>query len=130
MSVGFVCPQCDALTELGAPRCPSCGSGLGWNGVPATGAAGAAGAAAAGGARAPVAAGRNAQNVQHGAKNSVHNSVEMEARMASSPMKTCPSCGTPVPADDRFCGKCGSKLAVPEAPAGGAPGKTMYFAGE
>ena len=51
--------------------------------------------------------------------------------MASSPMKNCPNCGTPVPVDDRFCGKCGNKLGGPEVPAtAAAPGKTMYFAGQ
>jgi pSer/pThr/pTyr-binding forkhead associated (FHA) protein len=50
--------------------------------------------------------------------------------MASSPMKNCPSCGTPVPVDDRFCGKCGNKFGGPEVPASAAPVKTMYFAGQ
>lgn len=42
------------------------------------------------------------------------------------PAKICPSCGTEVAADNRFCGKCGAKMeGVPLAPAGMA--KTMFF---
>ena len=109
MSVGFVCPQCDALTEMGAPRCPSCGGALGWNGV----------SAAANGSNAPARAVRNVQNVQS------------EASMASSsPMKPCPSCGTPVPMDDRFCGKCGQRLGGEAPVVAAAPGKTLYFSGQ
>jgi pSer/pThr/pTyr-binding forkhead associated (FHA) protein len=49
----------------------------------------------------------------------------MEASMS---MKNCPSCGNPVPVDDRFCGKCGNRMGVAD---GGAPvaGKTMFFSG-
>jgi pSer/pThr/pTyr-binding forkhead associated (FHA) protein len=43
-------------------------------------------------------------------------------------MKSCPGCGNQVPIDDRFCGKCGSRLSVPEA-AGPPTGKTMFFSG-
>src|SRR5205823_175142 len=49
-------------------------------------------------------------------------------RMSTKP---CPSCGNPVPGDDRFCGKCGARIepaAVSEA-AAAAGGKTMFFAG-
>jgi pSer/pThr/pTyr-binding forkhead associated (FHA) protein len=45
--------------------------------------------------------------------------------------RACPSCGHPVPTDDRFCGKCGTRIAVdtvvPQGPANG--GRTMYFSG-
>ena len=43
-------------------------------------------------------------------------------------MKSCPGCGNQVPIDDRFCGKCGSRLSVPE-PASAPTGKTMFFSG-
>src|SRR5262245_42123894 len=33
MSVGLVCPQCDAFAEVGSVRCPACGAPLGWDGV-------------------------------------------------------------------------------------------------
>jgi pSer/pThr/pTyr-binding forkhead associated (FHA) protein len=49
----------------------------------------------------------------------------MEAAMSTKP---CPGCGNQVPADDRFCGKCGTRLAGAEPPPGG-PSKTMYFSG-
>src|SRR5262249_51628499 len=40
--------------------------------------------------------------------------------------KICPSCGAASPADYRFCGKCGTKLA--DAPAGPpAYGRTVHF---
>jgi pSer/pThr/pTyr-binding forkhead associated (FHA) protein len=43
--------------------------------------------------------------------------------------KPCPGCGSPVPVDDRFCGKCGARLAGAEAPPATGPSKTMYFSG-
>jgi pSer/pThr/pTyr-binding forkhead associated (FHA) protein len=44
--------------------------------------------------------------------------------------KTCPSCGNHVPETDRFCGQCGTRMDGPApAPAGGGPGKTMFFSG-
>jgi len=49
-------------------------------------------------------------------------------RLEESMTKACPTCGNEVPVDDRFCGKCGTKLAVPE-PAAAVTGKTMFFAG-
>jgi pSer/pThr/pTyr-binding forkhead associated (FHA) protein len=50
----------------------------------------------------------------------------MEATM---PTKPCPGCGNPVPVDDRFCGKCGARLAGAESPPPTGPAKTMYFSG-
>jgi pSer/pThr/pTyr-binding forkhead associated (FHA) protein len=41
--------------------------------------------------------------------------------------KACSSCGNQVPADDRFCGKCGSRLDVASDAA--ASGRTMFFSG-
>ena len=43
--------------------------------------------------------------------------------------KICPSCGTEVANDNRFCGKCGSKVdgAGGPAAAGGGVAKTMFF---
>jgi pSer/pThr/pTyr-binding forkhead associated (FHA) protein len=44
------------------------------------------------------------------------------------PGKICPSCGTEVIADNRFCGKCGAKVDGPAATAGaGGVAKTMFF---
>src|SRR3954468_13250951 len=41
--------------------------------------------------------------------------------------KVCPSCGNEVPANNKFCGKCGANMeAVPVAPAANAA-KTMFF---
>jgi pSer/pThr/pTyr-binding forkhead associated (FHA) protein len=41
--------------------------------------------------------------------------------------KICPSCGTEVPSNNKFCGKCGANMeAVPAIPGGGAA-KTMFF---
>jgi pSer/pThr/pTyr-binding forkhead associated (FHA) protein len=42
-------------------------------------------------------------------------------------MKPCPNCGSPVPVDDRFCGKCGGRTGADPAPA--TSGKTMFFSG-
>src|SRR5688572_9656461 len=111
MPVGFVCPQCDALTDLGVSRCPACGAALGWNGV----------AVAGGGAKAqpPPAELRATGNPPKHASAP----ARMEAAMSTKP---CPGCGNQVPADDRFCGKCGTRLAGAEPPATG-PSKTMYF---
>ena len=41
----------------------------------------------------------------------------------------CPTCGTEIPADFRFCGKCGTRIdSGPTSSAtGGAPAKTMFF---
>jgi pSer/pThr/pTyr-binding forkhead associated (FHA) protein len=46
-----------------------------------------------------------------------------------SAAKTCPSCGSDVPPDFKFCGKCGSRVDGPGASgaAGGGSAKTMYF---
>ena len=41
-------------------------------------------------------------------------------------VKICPSCGSEVPGDNRFCGSCGNKLDV-APPGGGGPAKTMFF---
>ncbi len=44
------------------------------------------------------------------------------------PGKLCPSCGTEVANDNRFCGKCGAKVDGPAATAGaGGVAKTMFF---
>ena len=43
-------------------------------------------------------------------------------------MKSCPTCGNEIPANDRFCGKCGANLGETRRPAVAA-GKTMYFSG-
>ncbi|MEA2699547.1 MAG: hypothetical protein QOI66_3818, partial [Myxococcales bacterium] len=44
------------------------------------------------------------------------------------PGKICPSCGTEVVVDNRFCGKCGAKVdGAPGPGAGGAVAKTMFF---
>jgi pSer/pThr/pTyr-binding forkhead associated (FHA) protein len=43
------------------------------------------------------------------------------------PGKICPSCGTEVPANNKFCGKCGANMeAVAALPSGGGA-KTMFF---
>ena len=41
--------------------------------------------------------------------------------------KACPSCSSPVPVDDLFCGKCGHRMTE-QAPVTGAS-KTLYFSG-
>ena len=41
-------------------------------------------------------------------------------------VKICPSCGSEVPGDNRFCGSCGNKLDV-APPGGSGPAKTMFF---
>ena len=41
--------------------------------------------------------------------------------------KICPHCGTEVPPDNRFCGKCGGKVDGAAAPGGSAAAKTMFF---
>ena len=43
--------------------------------------------------------------------------------MSTMGAKTCPSCGSDVPADFKFCGKCGSRLDAGAGPAA----RTMYF---
>src|SRR5690348_1220793 len=95
MTVGLVCPRCDALADLDSARCPACQTPLG-------GAAPSALRPGSNGAMAPE-------------------------NLMSNPMtKSCPTCGNQVPIDDRFCGKCGNRLEVADAPVGG---KTMFFAG-
>src|SRR4051794_10542647 len=96
MSVGLVCPRCDALTDLGASQCPACGASLGWDAT-----------------------------AQSNARVQPRISVSrMEDAMS---MKPCPNCGSPVPVDDRFCGKCGGRTGADPAPA--TSGKTMFFSG-
>jgi len=43
--------------------------------------------------------------------------------------RLCPSCGTELPVENKFCGNCGAKLEAPVAPAagGGPVAKTMFF---
>ncbi len=48
-------------------------------------------------------------------------------REAKTSMKTCSSCGNQIPSDDRFCGKCGSKVGDAAEPAAPAASKTMFF---
>jgi pSer/pThr/pTyr-binding forkhead associated (FHA) protein/RNA polymerase subunit RPABC4/transcription elongation factor Spt4 len=139
MSVGFVCPQCDALTELGVSRCPACGAPLGWNGVAVAGNnhAGslAAGLARPGGGVGPVSTNANASEPSpqaqrapkaKGSDGAGSPGAPAARREASMATKSCPSCGNPVPAEDRFCGKCGNRFGAEPA---GSPGKTMYFSG-
>jgi len=40
------------------------------------------------------------------------------------PGKMCPTCGSEVPANNKFCGKCGSNV---EAAPPAAANKTMFF---
>src|SRR5687767_6424982 len=129
MPVGFVCPQCDALTELGASRCPSCGAGLGWNGVSAASGGFSAVGNGGGPGRAPARAERNGEDADNVDK--VANVARRANMASSSAMKPCPTCGTAVPVDDRFCGKCGARLGDEASAAGSAapPGKTLYFSG-
>ena len=43
-------------------------------------------------------------------------------------MRACPSCGAEIPADNRFCGNCGSKVEPLVSGGGGSgPAKTMFF---
>jgi pSer/pThr/pTyr-binding forkhead associated (FHA) protein len=46
-----------------------------------------------------------------------------------SSVTTCPTCGSDVPADFKFCGKCGSRVDGPPAASSGVGGaaKTMFF---
>jgi pSer/pThr/pTyr-binding forkhead associated (FHA) protein/RNA polymerase subunit RPABC4/transcription elongation factor Spt4 len=97
MPVGLVCPQCDALTDLAATRCPDCQTPIVLEGPPVD-------VAAQG----------------HGRNGRPEEPMNVKA---------CPSCGNSTPADDRFCGKCGTRLAVAEVPGAGLSGKTMFFAG-
>jgi pSer/pThr/pTyr-binding forkhead associated (FHA) protein len=43
--------------------------------------------------------------------------------------RPCPTCGNDVPADFKFCGKCGSRVEGAASPSGtaGGPAKTIYF---
>jgi pSer/pThr/pTyr-binding forkhead associated (FHA) protein len=41
-------------------------------------------------------------------------------------VKHCPNCGSEIPADNRFCGSCGTRLDA-VAPAAAAAAKTMFF---
>jgi pSer/pThr/pTyr-binding forkhead associated (FHA) protein len=49
--------------------------------------------------------------------------------MAMNGAKSCPNCGTEVPADFSFCGKCGTRVdaGAASAGAGGGVAKTMFF---
>lgn len=47
--------------------------------------------------------------------------------MAQGPMKSCPSCGTTMPANTKFCPNCGANQAQPAAPAGAPAGATPKF---
>jgi pSer/pThr/pTyr-binding forkhead associated (FHA) protein len=101
MTVGIVCPHCDALadlsSDLSAAVCALCHNPLGLAGATTT-AVGARPAARA----------------------------EEPSAMTTS-MKSCPSCGNQVPTDDRFCGKCGTRVTAPEPAV--SSGKTMFFSG-
>jgi len=44
--------------------------------------------------------------------------------------RTCPSCGSEIPVDFSFCGKCGTRVdGAGPTPGAGATAKTMYFGG-
>src|SRR4051812_8427208 len=102
MTVGLVCPKCDALTDMGASRCMMCGAQVG----PLT----------ASPANSPLPSRAAAAPAPAPAK--VMN------------MSICPSCGNQVPPSDRFCGKCGTRTSAPEPTSNPAlTGKTMFFAG-
>jgi pSer/pThr/pTyr-binding forkhead associated (FHA) protein/RNA polymerase subunit RPABC4/transcription elongation factor Spt4 len=105
MDVGFVCERCSSFIPVSESACGSCGAPVG----PATAGAPAPQPAAA--AAAPPGGGAPAAT---GAK---------EAAMA---MRPCPSCGTMIPAEHRFCGGCGARV-VPVSEAAGGGGRTMFF---
>lgn len=52
----------------------------------------------------------------------VTDSASTESKMG----KPCPNCGTDVPIDFRFCGKCGARVEAGGVPAA-SPAKTMFF---
>ncbi|NMC70352.1 MAG: FHA domain-containing protein [Myxococcales bacterium] len=112
---GLVCPACDTLALAGGEasgRCPACGAAYD------LGVEGASPAAVPGSAV-----------VEASAEASVEVPVEVELRQPGdgasalpveggeeTPMESarhyvCPSCFTPIPAGDKFCGRCG--LASP-----------------
>jgi pSer/pThr/pTyr-binding forkhead associated (FHA) protein len=98
VAAGLVCDYCDALNGLEAQTCESCGRVL-QPSKPST-KAGRLGAAAGAASQPP-------------------------AQRARPSMKTCPQCHVEVPEGFRFCGNCGAKLGVEEAPEGGA--RTLFF---
>jgi pSer/pThr/pTyr-binding forkhead associated (FHA) protein/RNA polymerase subunit RPABC4/transcription elongation factor Spt4 len=103
MSIGLVCPACDALIDLGATACSLCGTELGAMLSTSTGATG------------PIDA-----NVGH---------PGVKGDKMSSDMRTCATCGHVMPATDKFCGGCGSRqedAIAPDSPPRGG-GKTMFF---
>ena len=52
----------------------------------------------------------------------------MNEAMAMGGTKTCGTCGSDVPVDFNFCGKCGSRVdSGPSNAAATGSGKTMFF---
>jgi pSer/pThr/pTyr-binding forkhead associated (FHA) protein len=99
---GLVCPSCDTLAPVGgtrSARCPSCGAAFDPSGAkdeqrPADGAA----------------AAETAEDAGRGVPGSAPPGGE-EIPMETARHYVCPSCFTPIPAGDKFCGRCG--LASP-----------------
>jgi len=50
------------------------------------------------------------------------------AQYATTPAVSCPTCGAPVPAEDLFCGDCGSPMATATPAAPAAPVAAPVFA--
>jgi pSer/pThr/pTyr-binding forkhead associated (FHA) protein/ribosomal protein L40E len=103
MSIGLVCPTCDALLALGVTSCSHCGRSIGTGtSLPAV------------------------NNVPAIAKaDGISETLHM-------PMKICPSCSHEVPVADRFCGQCGARMdsvAAAPIPQMASGGKTMFFSG-
>jgi pSer/pThr/pTyr-binding forkhead associated (FHA) protein/RNA polymerase subunit RPABC4/transcription elongation factor Spt4 len=95
MDAGFVCERCSSFIPLSETVCGSCGQPVG---PPAAAAAAPAPSAAA----APAPRGP-----------------------APGAMRACPSCGSMIPAEHRFCGACGARVAPVVEPQGG--GRTAFF---
>lgn len=104
MSIGLVCPVCDALLALGVTSCSHCG--------------------------APIGTGTSYPAMPSSYPD-VALAVGISETSTMS-LKICPSCSHEVPAADRFCGQCGNRMDdVPLAPAApmASGGKTMFFSG-
>jgi len=100
MTIGLVCPACDALTKLGDVTCEACGHQM------------------------ASVQGETGGNPGAVAQPTVHDSPQGEQMS----MRSCPSCGHSVPSADKFCGQCGARMdaATPESP-NFEPSKTMLF---
>ncbi|HEY3354252.1 MAG TPA: FHA domain-containing protein [Polyangia bacterium] len=103
MDVGFVCERCSSFIPLSDAACSACGAPL----SPASAAAAADSRPAA-----PLAAGPGP-------------AAAPPKEAAMSGMRACPSCGTMIPVEHRFCGGCGARVAPVAEPPGG--GRTMFF---